>query len=127
MADLPVGATFGSLVHAVLEHADPFARRPARPSCGARREQLLWWPVDLDGRGSPPPWCRADTPLGPLAAGVTLREIALRDRLRELDFELPLAGGDVRSAAPTSGSATSARCCARTSRPTTRWRPTPTG
>ena len=36
-----------------------------------------------------------DTPLGPLAGGLTLRHIGLRDRLRELDFEIPLAGGDL--------------------------------
>jgi exodeoxyribonuclease V beta subunit len=41
-----------------------------------------------------------DTPLGPLADGVTLRQIGLPDRLRELDFELPLAGGDLRAAPP---------------------------
>ena len=41
-----------------------------------------------------------DTPLGPLAPGSTLRDIGLRDRLRELDFEFPLAGGDRRTAAP---------------------------
>ena len=35
-----------------------------------------------------------DTPLGPLAPGVTLRQIGLRDRLREMEFEFPLAGGD---------------------------------
>src|SRR5262249_43251808 len=37
-----------------------------------------------------------DTPLGPLAADLTLRQIGLPDRLRELDFEFPLAGGDLR-------------------------------
>ena len=41
-----------------------------------------------------------DTPLGPLVAGLTLRQIGLRDRLREMDFEFPLAGGDLRDAAP---------------------------
>jgi exodeoxyribonuclease V beta subunit len=41
-----------------------------------------------------------DTPLGPLAAGLTLRQIGVRDRLRELDFEIPLAGGDLRGARP---------------------------
>ena len=41
-----------------------------------------------------------DSPLGPLAGpGATLREIPLADRLREMDFELPLAGGDVRGLA----------------------------
>jgi exodeoxyribonuclease V beta subunit len=41
-----------------------------------------------------------DTPLGPLAPGMTLRQIGLPDRLRELDFEFPLAGGDLRDAVP---------------------------
>jgi len=40
-----------------------------------------------------------DTPLGPLAPGVTLRQVGLRDRLRELDFEFPMAGGDLRGGA----------------------------
>lgn len=95
MATLPAGATFGSLVHAVLEHADPEApdlREELRRHVG---EQLRWWPVDAT------PDELADgllplhhTPLGPLADGLTLARIPLRDRLRELDFELPLAGGD---------------------------------
>ncbi len=34
------------------------------------------------------------TPLGPLAGDRTLAQVPLRDRLRELDFELPMAGGD---------------------------------
>ena len=47
MADLPAGATFGSLVHAVLEHADPQAP-DLPPSCRPRRaDQLRWWPVDV--------------------------------------------------------------------------------
>ncbi|EUA52206.1 putative recB protein [Mycobacterium xenopi 4042] len=41
-----------------------------------------------------------DTPLGPLAAGLTLRQIGAGDRLRELDFEMPMASGDLRDAAP---------------------------
>jgi exodeoxyribonuclease V beta subunit len=41
-----------------------------------------------------------DTPLGPLAGDLTLRQIGLRDRLRELDFEFPLAGGDLGATAP---------------------------
>jgi exodeoxyribonuclease V beta subunit len=35
------------------------------------------------------------SPLGPLAPGLTLADIGLADRLRELDFEIPLAGGDL--------------------------------
>jgi exodeoxyribonuclease V beta subunit len=102
MADLPVGATFGSLVHAVLEHTDPDA--PAydgdlRAEIAAHvAEQQVWWPVpDLDANELTNALVAVcDSPLGPLAADRTLRQIPRGDRLCELDFELPLAGGDVR-------------------------------
>ncbi len=95
MAALPGGTTFGSLVHAVLEHADPRAADLHAELAGVTREQLTRWPVEV----SPDVLADAlvavhDTPLGPLAPGVTLRDVAAGDRLRELDFELPLAGGD---------------------------------
>jgi exodeoxyribonuclease V beta subunit len=101
MADLPVGATFGSLVHAVLEHTDPDA--PAydgdlRAEIAAHvAEQQVWWPVpDLDGDALTDALVAVcDSPLGPLAADRTLRRIERGDRLCELDFELPLAGGDL--------------------------------
>ncbi|MCL8025434.1 UvrD-helicase domain-containing protein [Nocardioides bruguierae] len=103
MARLPVGATFGSLVHAVLEHADPAA--PAhggdlRAELAAHvAEQRGWWPVDLDGDELVEALLAVcDTPLGPDADDRTLRSLGLRDRLREMDFELPLAGGDVARA-----------------------------
>ncbi len=35
-----------------------------------------------------------ETPLGPLLDGLRLRDVRRADRLDELDFELPLAGGD---------------------------------
>ena len=101
MADLPTGAKFGTLVHAVLETADPLAADLAAELELHIRKHSAWWPVDV-----PPEVLAAalvpmhDTPLGPLAGGRTLRQIGLRDRLRELDFELPLAGGDVRVRAP---------------------------
>jgi exodeoxyribonuclease V beta subunit len=102
MAELPVGATFGSLVHAVLEHTDPEA--PAydgdlRAEIAARvMEHQVWWPVpDLDVEGLTDALVSVcDSPLGALAADRTLRQITRGDRLCELDFELPLAGGDVR-------------------------------
>lgn len=101
MAELPTGAKFGSLVHAVLEHADPFAADLAAELEARIGEHAVWWPVDV----APDALAEAllpmhDTPLGPLAPGVTLRQIGLRDRLRELDFEFPLAGGDARGGAP---------------------------
>ena len=71
-----------------------------------------------------------DTPLGPLVGEATLRGIGARDRMCELDFELPLAGGDVTAGRPgravARGSPTSGRCCARTCRRATRCCRTPT-
>jgi exodeoxyribonuclease V beta subunit len=103
MADLPMGAKFGTLVHAVLETADPFAADLATELESQIRLHSVWWPVDV----TPEVLAAAlvpmhDTPLGPLADGLTLRQIGLRDRLRELDFELPLAGGDLGSAGAES-------------------------
>jgi exodeoxyribonuclease V beta subunit len=101
MAGLAGGAAFGSLVHAVLETADP----SAADLCAELEEQVRvhqrWWPVGVD----PAVLAAAlvpmhDTLLGPLADGLTLREFGARDRLRELSFEIPLAGGDARGAVP---------------------------
>ncbi|GAC1396057.1 MAG: exodeoxyribonuclease V subunit beta [Mycobacterium sp.] len=101
MADLPAGAKFGTLVHAVLETADPFAADLAADLESQIREHSVWWPVAVEA----PELAAAmvplhDTPLGPLADGATLRQIGLSDRLREMDFEFPLAGGDLRAATP---------------------------
>jgi exodeoxyribonuclease V beta subunit len=96
MAGLPVGATFGSLVHAVLEHADPDAPDLRVEILRHLDEQLAWWPVELDRDELADALVAVcDSPLGPLAGMTTLRGIPLRDRLRELEFELPLSGGDL--------------------------------
>ena len=78
MSELPAGATFGSLVHAVLETADPMAADLAAELEARVREHAVWWPVDV----SPSDLAEAmvpmhDTPLGPLAKGMTLRQIGL--------------------------------------------------
>src|SRR4029077_8167149 len=68
MADLPTGAKFGTLVHAVLESADPFAADLAAELESQIREHSVWWPVDVEpsalaaARGP-----RHDPPFGPLA------------------------------------------------------------
>ncbi len=95
MADLPAGTTFGTLVHAVLETTDP----QATDLLSELRERAA---DQIDRRGAPftaEQLARAllpvlQTPLGPLADGHRLSDIALRDRLAEMDFEIPLAGGD---------------------------------
>jgi exodeoxyribonuclease V beta subunit len=101
MADLPMGAKFGSLVHAVLETADPYAADLAAELETQTREHSVWWPVDVSAEDLAAALVPMhDTPLGPLASGTTLRQIGLRDRLREMDFEFPLAGGDRRGDGP---------------------------
>ncbi|MGC4938728.1 UvrD-helicase domain-containing protein [Kribbella sp. DT2] len=95
MDGLPVGAEFGSLVHGVLEEADPHAVDLHAELTERIREQLPLWRVDV----APDVLATAmlpmhATPLGPLVPGLTLRDLGRGDRLRELDFEIPLAGGD---------------------------------
>ncbi|BBY63840.1 exodeoxyribonuclease V subunit beta [Mycolicibacterium helvum] len=100
MADLPSGAKFGTLVHAVLETADPFAADLAAELQTQIERHSVWWPVDVPAAELAAALVPLhDTPLGPLADGLTLRQIGLRDRLREMDFEFPLAGGDLRPSA----------------------------
>ncbi|WP_295658238.1 UvrD-helicase domain-containing protein [uncultured Nocardioides sp.] len=95
MSGLPVGATFGSLVHAVLEHADPGAPDFRAELLAHIADQRTWWPVDLDAEELADALVAVCTsPLGPLAGGTTLMQVLSPDRLTELDFELPLAGGD---------------------------------
>ncbi|NPC98161.1 UvrD-helicase domain-containing protein [Nocardioides sp. zg-DK7169] len=97
MADLPAGAGFGSLVHAVLEHTDPEAPDLVAELRRHVAEQVAWWPVEVGvdtlAEALVP---LHETPFGPVAPGWTLGRVPLRDRLRELEFELPLVGGDVR-------------------------------
>ena len=95
MDALPAGATFGSLVHGVLEHADPAAPDLAAELAARVEEQRRWWSVETPTAELAAALLPMQhTSLGPLAGGRTLAEIGLGDRLRELDFEIPLAGGD---------------------------------
>ncbi|ATL67620.1 AAA family ATPase [Nocardia terpenica] len=92
MNALPYGAEFGTLVHGVLEVVDTDAADLAaevRARCARAIEELL---ADID----PDELASAllavlHTPLGD---GGSLADISSRDRLNELDFELPLGGGD---------------------------------
>lgn len=95
MADLPGGTAFGTLTHAVLEHVDTQAADLRSEVVEACRATGLAAPLGVA------PEVLADallpalhTPLGPLAGGRTLADVAPADRLAELEFELPLAGGD---------------------------------
>ncbi|MFB9375796.1 UvrD-helicase domain-containing protein [Kineococcus gynurae] len=98
LADLPAGAGFGTLVHAVLEHFDPAV--PDRPShlAALAREQYAGGLAEPLAAALQPV---LSTPLGPLLGGASLADVAARDRLDELEFELPLGGG--AGAVPGSG------------------------
>jgi exodeoxyribonuclease V beta subunit len=95
MADLPGGTAFGSLVHEVLENLDWHApsaeeldaRLRAATSAAARRFAINGvTPIALAEALRP----SLLTPLGTLTDGKCLADIAIADRLSELDFELPL-------------------------------------
>jgi exodeoxyribonuclease V beta subunit len=101
MADLPLGAAFGTLVHRVLERLDATTDDVAevlRDRCVAVLRDRSFADVTAAelATGLLP---ALQTPLGPLVFGRTLAAIAPADRLSELDFELPLLGGDEPRAA----------------------------
>jgi exodeoxyribonuclease V beta subunit len=103
MADLPVGTGFGTLVHSVLEAADLTAADLAAELGACVHAELGRHPTSTVDPGALAaalvPVAR--TPLGPLGGGRALADVSPRDRLPELDFELPLAGGD-RPGAPVA-------------------------
>ncbi len=93
---IPGGARVGTLVHDILERTD-FAAADLRGAlaaaavqAGARR--LLDGHVDALVAGLE---VALETPLGPRLEGRRLCDLATADRLDELAFDLPLAGGDV--------------------------------
>ncbi|GMA23060.1 RecBCD enzyme subunit RecB [Luteimicrobium album] len=96
LTDLPGGTAFGTLVHAVLEHTDTTAA-DLLAEVRARCEETGLAP----GIGVQPTRLAEallpvlHTPCGPLLGGRSLADLAPSDRLAELDFELPLAGGDL--------------------------------
>ncbi|HQR79006.1 MAG TPA: UvrD-helicase domain-containing protein [Actinomycetota bacterium] len=88
-ADMPAGAAFGTLVHQVLEAVQTPADLADR--C---REQVAAFPVaGVEAEALAQALLPVmQTPLGPLAADLTLAGIPPADRLAELDFELPMGG-----------------------------------
>ena len=102
MAELPAGAEFGSLVHAVLEHADVTVPDVEAELLHHVTEQRRWWSIDVPAADLAEALVPMQlTPLGPLAGDLRLSDLGPSNRLSELDFELPLAGGD-RSGARAS-------------------------
>ena len=94
LSELPGGAAFGTLVHAVLEDLDPDRARPDA-GCAERASRAHLVPGVTAEALADGAACRCcATPLGPLAGGRRWPTSPPADRLAELDFELPLAGGD---------------------------------
>jgi exodeoxyribonuclease V beta subunit len=95
MAALPGGASFGTLVHAVLERVDTSSDLAGEVRGHVFAQHARLGPADVDPvqltEALLPP---LRTPLGVLVGGRSLADIAPADRLAELDFELPLRGGD---------------------------------
>ena len=96
MAELPRGADFGTLVHTVYEHFDPAAADLRAELSRVAGETLLRLPTgELTAAELAEAMLPAVlTPLGEVADGLRLADIPVTDRLPELDFEYPLAGGD---------------------------------
>ncbi len=93
---MPVGVRVGTFVHRVLEATD-FAAADLSAELGdhvtaalARRRVDVGDPAHVVAGLA----AAIETPLGPLAGDVRLRDVQRRDRLDELSFELPLVGGD---------------------------------
>ncbi|HXW80316.1 MAG TPA: PD-(D/E)XK nuclease family protein, partial [Acidimicrobiales bacterium] len=97
LSALPAGRDFGTFVHRVLERVD-FSTAGLRSQLsdlvGAERAR---YPGDADADTSllvSGLEAAISTPLGDLVGGACLRDVGRADRLDELSFELPVAGGD---------------------------------
>jgi exodeoxyribonuclease V beta subunit len=96
LAQMPVGVEVGTFVHRVLEATDFAAADLEAELAGQVAAVRTRRSVEIGEPDAVIAGLRAaiETPLGPLVNGARLRDIARADRLDELEFELPLAGGD---------------------------------
>ncbi len=96
LSAMAVGAEVGTFVHRVLEATD-FAAADLRGELATRIDEVRSRRVVDAGELEAVIGGLAasiETPLGPVLDGLRLRDFARADRLDELSFELPLAGGD---------------------------------
>jgi len=95
---LPGGAGFGTMVHAVLEELDDPADDEAVRAVVAA--QVARYAPGTDAESLATAMIAAlSTPMGSQTDEAALRDLGASDRLCELAFELPLAGGDEPNAA----------------------------
>jgi exodeoxyribonuclease V beta subunit len=92
-AELPVGVQFGTFVHAALEATDFTAPDLERE---LERHAIPRWSFETGEVSAALLGLRAaiETRLGPAVGDLRLRDVPRTDRLDELEFELPLVGGD---------------------------------
>ncbi len=96
LSAMPAGVHVGTFIHRVLEATD-FAAPDLDAELTARVAELHGRrAVDIGPGDAVVAGLRAmiETPLGPALRGLALRDVTRADRLDELGFELPLAGGD---------------------------------
>ena len=96
LAEMPVGVEFGTFVHRVFEATD-FAAAELDAELGERVVAAQAWRyVELGDPAAMTAGLRValETPLGAIADSACLRDLRRPDRLDELEFELPLVGGD---------------------------------
>ena len=96
LSGMPGGVRVGTLVHDVFEATDfavPDLEAELREQVARARARRS---VDIGDSAAVVEGLKAaiETPLGPMVGGLRLRDVRKRDRLDELTFELPLAGGD---------------------------------
>jgi exodeoxyribonuclease V beta subunit len=96
LGEMPAGVDVGTFVHRVMEATD-FAAPDIDGELTARIADVQGRrAVDIGPAAALAAGLRAviETPLGPVLGDARLRDLAHGDRLDELGFELPLAGGD---------------------------------
>jgi exodeoxyribonuclease V beta subunit len=96
LSEMPAGARVGTFVHSVLEASDFAAGDLIAELTERIADQQLRGRVDIGDPTLVAAGLAAaiETPFGVRASELRLRDLGRADRLDELEFELPLAGGD---------------------------------
>jgi exodeoxyribonuclease V beta subunit len=96
LAAMPGGTRVGTLIHSVMEATDFAAVDLGAELRVALGAELSWQHLDLGQLDDVVDGLRVAiaTPLGSLVDGLCLRDIGRGDRIDEMNFELPLLGGD---------------------------------
>jgi exodeoxyribonuclease V beta subunit len=96
LSAVPVGARVGTLVHAVLQETDFAAADLGAELAGRVASEVALRRIDIGGEAALVAGLQAaiETPLGDATGECRLRDLQRDDRLDELEFELPLVGGD---------------------------------